>query len=78
MRRQSTEWENIFANGVNNKGLICNIYKQLRKFNTEKTKRLNPKMGRSPKQTLFQGRYTDGQQTHKMMLNTAHYQRNAN
>jgi len=49
MRRQSTEWENIFANGVNNKGLICNIYKQLRKFNTEKTKRLNPKMGRSPK-----------------------------
>ena len=60
------------------KGLISNIYKQLRKFNTEKTKKLNPQMGRSPKQTLFQGRYTDGQQTHEKMLNITNYQRNAN
>ena len=49
MKRQSTEWENTFANGVNNKGLIANIYKQLRKLNTEKTKKLNPKVGRNPK-----------------------------
>ena len=52
MKRQSTEWENIFANGVNNKGLIANIYKQLRKLNTEKTKKLNPKVGRSPNRHL--------------------------
>ena len=35
-------------------------------------------MGRRPKQTFLQRRYTDGQQTHQKMLNIASYQRNAN
>ena len=29
MKRQSTEWEEIFANDVTNKGLVSKIYKQL-------------------------------------------------
>ena len=28
-KRQPTEWKKIFANNVNNKGLISKIYKQL-------------------------------------------------
>ena len=35
-------------------------------------------MGRRPKQTFLQRRYTDGQQAHEKMLNTANHQRNAN
>ena len=29
MKRQSTEWEKIFANDATNKGLISKVYKQL-------------------------------------------------
>ena len=29
MKRQSTEWEKIFPNGMTNKGLISQIHKQL-------------------------------------------------
>ena len=35
-------------------------------------------MGRRPEQTFFQGRYTDGQQAHEMMLNIANHQSNVN
>ena len=30
MKRQSTEWEKIFANDIPDKGLISKIYKQLK------------------------------------------------
>ena len=36
------------------------------------------KMGKRPKQTFLQRRYTDGQQAHAKMLNITNYQRNAN
>ena len=35
----------------------------------QKNKQPNPKMGRRPKQTFLQRRYTDCQQTHERMLN---------
>ena len=35
-------------------------------------------MGKRPEQTFYQRTYTDGQQAHEKMLNTADYQRNAN
>ena len=33
-KRQPTEWEKIFVNGVSDKGLVSKIYKELLKINT--------------------------------------------
>ena len=36
-KRQTTEWEEIFANDISDKGLVSKIDKQLIKLNTQKT-----------------------------------------
>ena len=61
----------IFANDVTNKGLISKVHKQLMQLNiNSKTKQKTIKMGKRLKQTFLQ-EYTDGQETHEMMFNTA-------
>ena len=37
MKRQPTEWENIFTNDTSNKGLISKVNKEYTKANAEKT-----------------------------------------
>ena len=44
-------------------------------FNIKKNKQSNPKMGRRPKQTFLQRRYTDCQETHERMLNIVNHQK---
>ena len=37
MKRESTAWENIFANDTSDKGLISKIYKELTRLHSRKT-----------------------------------------
>ena len=57
VRRQPSEWEEIFAKKATDKEVISKIYKHL---NTRKINNPIKKMGQRTKQTFIQRRCTDG------------------
>ena len=44
----------------------------------QEDKQPNKKMGKTPEQTILQGRHTEGLETYEKMLSIASYQRDAN
>ena len=58
------EWEKTFVNDISDKGQVSQIYKELIKLNTQKTKS-SQEMGRRHEQTFLQRKHTNGQQTHE-------------
>ena len=73
MKTQASEWEKIYANEITDKGLTSKIYKQLMQLSIRKTNNPIQKMGRRPKQTFLQRRYTDCQQTQERMFNITNH-----
>lgn len=45
MKQQAKEWQKVIANHISNKGLVIRKNKELKKFNSRKTKQTNLKLG---------------------------------
>ena len=68
VKRQSREWEKIFANQISEKGLVSRIYIEHFQLNIIKH---NWKMTKGSEQTFLQKGYTNDQYTHDKRCSTS-------
>ena len=76
MERDPKDWERVFINNANDKGLVSKIYKQLstgKSNQTTQPKKCAEDLNRILQRRIFfvflQRRHTDSQQSHEKMLN---------
>lgn len=71
MKRQPVEWEKIFTDHTSDKGLLYEIYKELKQLN--ENKRSNYKWVEKLNRHFFRRRHTNCQQVHRKMLTLTIY-----
>jgi hypothetical protein len=75
-KQQPIHWEKVFTNLIYNRGLVSNIYKELKKLATENQITLL-KMGYRAKQRILNRGIPRGQEAPKEMLNILSHWGNA-
>ena len=75
-KRQGTEWENIFANDISDKGFIPKIYEEFINLNTQKNTKEPVKKWAEDMNRRFCKE--DIQQTHEKVLKITQHQGNTN
>ena len=64
MKRQTTDWQKIFANHISKKGLVPRIYKESSKLNSKNTNNPVTKWAKDINRH-FTDEYKDGQSAHE-------------
>jgi Mg/Co/Ni transporter MgtE len=77
-KRQSREWENIFARYISDNGLITRIYKQLRKRNFQRINDLMKKWANQLNVNFSKEKIPNGKKPHEEMLTIYIHKGNAN
>jgi hypothetical protein len=77
-KRPTTDWERIFTYPKSDRGLISNIYKELKKVDSRKSNNPIKKMGLKAKQRILTWGIPNGWEAPEKMFSILNHQRNAN
>jgi hypothetical protein len=76
--RPPTDWERLFTNPKSDRGLISNIFKELKKIDSRKSNNPIKKWGTELNKEFSTEEYRMAQKHLKKMFNILNYQGNAN